>query len=776
MQISINDRPVYFRKLFSTFFRYKWINLLIFLSSILTALVLYYVTEPVYESYTAIAIDKKIPQAQNGGFDISIAFPEENIETQIDILRSNFLLEDTIEDLKMGVRYYRDDFLKTKELYKSAPFEVGELSILDKELFNRSFLITDEGDGYFRLQSIESLNDRIVSALPFFKSKNSIKLNRTFKYSKPVYYKNSYFSIIKKRNFADQSYIVRFEDPANILERVKGRFSVQPASFKSQVLKISYSDNIAQRTKDFLDTYLHHYLHHIKKDLLQEQTRKLEFINKQLALTGRKLKLSELSLQKYKKRNNIADVKTQIQENIQRLNEFKQEYKNSQLEYETVKSLYDKVKRGDYRAVSSLSAQYPVLNNLFDELENLQIQKQQLDELYTYAHPKMQAMEASIEKVKESIQNITAGIYGRLGKRVSVLRGIIREYSNLLSELPKKEIELSRYENLFNINDKIYNYLLEKQSEIALKKASVISDKKVLDFPKLPKKRVRPKLSILLATWLFLGILGMIAHTFLRTLLDTKIKTIYDLQELTDIPVFGKIPYIQNESKYNKAYLLEAPNSKAAEAFRVIRNNLDYIVTKNRSKVILVTSSVPNEGKTTFAANLATILGMGEKKAIVLSFDLRKPQLHKKFGLTNEIGVSDLISGKKSFKQIVWQNNQYKNFYIVTSGKIPPNPTELISSSKTEKIIEELRKDFDYIVLDTPPVNYVSDTISMMKYADIVLFVVKSEFSEKKSVKEIDTLVKKLKIKNAGVILNSLKQKYDDQLKIDYSYVYHKVV
>ncbi len=776
MQILINDRPVYFRKLFSTFFRYKWTNLLIFLSSVLIALILYYTTEPIYESYTAIAIDKNVPQTQNSNFDINVVLPEENIETQIDILRSNFLLEDTIADLKMSVKYYKNGFFKNVELYKNAPFEIGELSILDKELFNTLFMITDEGNGYFRLQSIESTTRHILSSLPFLRGNSSVKLNQSFRYGKPVYYKNSYFSIFKKRDFANQSYIVKFEDPSDVLERVKDHFSVQPASFKSQVLRISYSDNVAQRTKDFLDTYLHHYLHHIKEDLLTEQTRKLEFINKQISLIGRKLKLSELSLQKYKKRNKIVDVKTQIQENIQRLNEFKQEYKNTQIDYETVKSLYNKVKRGDYSAISSLSSQYPVLDTLFAELESLQIQKQHLNELYTNAHPKMQAMDSSIEKVRHSIENITSGIYSRLSKRVSVLKDIIIEYSNLLSELPKKEIELSRYENLFSINDKIYNYLLEKQSEVALQKASVVSDKKVLDFPKLPKKRVRPKLSILLATWLFLGVVAMILHTWLRTFLDTKIKTVYDLQELTDIPVFGKIPYIQNESKYNKAYLLESPNSKAAEAFRVIRNNLDYIVTKNRSKVILVTSSVPNEGKTTFAANLATILGMGEKKAIVLSFDLRKPQLHKKFGLTNEVGVSDLLSGKKPLNKIIWQNNQYKNFYIVTSGKIPPNPTELISSSKTAKIIEELRKDFDYIVLDTPPVNYVSDTISLMKYADIVLFVVKSEFSEKKGVKEIDALVKKLKIKNAGVILNSLKQKYDDQLKIDYSYVYHKVV
>lgn len=776
MQISIDDKPVYFRKIFGAFFRYKWINLLIFLLSVLFAFFIYYTTTPVYESFTAIAVDNKLPSAREGGFDISVSAPQENIETQIDILRSDFLLEDTIEDLKMTAAYYQDGFFKKKELYKNAPFEVGEFSILNDELFNRSFMITDEGNGYFRLKSIKGIKEKIFSFFPFLKAKNSVELNRSFKYKKPIYYKNSYFTIYKKRDFRGKSYIIEFKDPSIVHDKIKDRFSVQPASFKSRVLKIIYQDSIAQRTKDFLDTYLHHYLHYIKKDLLKEQTRKLEFVNKQLALTARKLKLSEISLQRYKKRNKIVDVKAQIQENIQRLNQFKHEYKNAQLEYETVKTLYDKVKRGDYAAASSLSREYPVLNNLFGELETLWIQKQQLEELYTYAHPKMQATRASIEKVQNSIENITRGIYKRLGKRVSVLRGIVREYDNLLSKLPKKEIELGRYENLFSINDKIYNYLLEKQSEIALKKASVISDKKVLDLPKLPKKRVSPKLSILLPFWLFVGFAGMIIHTLLRTLLDTKIKTIYDLQELTDIPVFGKIPYIQNESKYNKAYLLEAPNSKAAEAFRAIRNNLDYIVTKNGSKVILVTSSVPNEGKTTFAANLATILGMGEKKAIVLSFDLRKPQLHKKFGLTNEVGVSDLLSGKKPLNKIIWQNNRYKNFYIATSGKIPPNPTELISSSKTAKIIEELRKDFDYIVLDTPPVNYVSDTISLMKYADIALFVVKSEFSEKKSIKEIDVLVKKLKIKNAGLILNSLKQKYDDQLKIDYSYVYHKVL
>ena len=777
MQISVNDDQNILKTIFKQFIKYKWTNLIILVLSILVGILIYYFSTPIYQAYTTVEVQQKIPFQKN---DIEYNAPANHvgIETQIDILRSNFLLEKSIENLSMHTAYFEERGFKTVELYRGLPFILKKVTINDKVLFNKKIEITDIDEKHFHLKikegSLAKIKSKILNKIGLLKQAKKLSIDATFVYGTPIHYKKSYFIIEKIKDFKGKNYYFTLLNPEKVLSKVRKNFTVKPASFKSHVLMITYQDSIAQRTKDFLDVYINRYMHYIKKDLLQEQSRTLDFINEQLALVSRKLKLSEISLQGFKKKNKIANIKAQTLETIKRLNQFKEEYKTAQMEYVIVYKLYNDIQQGNYSAISSLSKEYPILNNLVTQLQQLQTQKVELDEIYTANHPKVISVNQSIQNVKSNIQKVAQGIYDRVHKKVVVLKSVIDEYNGILSQLPQKDIELTRYKNLFSVNDKIYNFLLEKQSEISLRKASIVPDKKVLDYPKLPEEKLSPKLSIILATWIFLGFVFALLHTWLRSMMDTKIKTVQDIQNLTSVPVFGKIPYV-SDKKYNRAYAIEDPHSRATEALRKIRNNLDYIVSENDSKVILVTSSVPNEGKTTFAANLATVLGMGEKKAIVLSLDMRMPELHRKFGLSNEVGMSDVLSGKKEFKKVIWQSEPYENFYIVTSGKIPPNPTELVSSKKMKGLLDELRKSYDYIVLDTPPVNYVSDALALMKYADVVLFVVKSEFSEKKYIKDIDHMVKQLNIKNAGMIINSLKEKYDDNIKFDYSYIHHQV-
>ncbi len=777
MQISVNDDQHILKTIFKQFLKYKWTNFLIVLLSILVGILIYYFSTPIYQAYTTVEVQQKIPFEKNE-FQYNAPANRVGIETQIDILRSNFLLEKSIENLSMHTAYFQKKGFKTVELYRGLPFILKKVSISDKILLNKPIQITDIDSKHFHLKIKESaigkIKSTILNKLGLSDPSNKLSIDATFVYGKPIRYKHSYFVVEKLKDFKGGSYFFTLLDPDKILDKVRKNFSVKPASFKSHVLMITYQDSIAQRTKDFLDVYINRYMHYIKKDLLQEQSRTLEFINDQLSKVSSKLKLSEISLQGFKKKNKIANIKAQTLETIQRLNQFKQEYKRAQMEYVIVYKLINDIKKGNYSAISSLSKEYPILNNLVTQLQQLQTQKVELDEIYTTNHPKVISVNQSITNVRTNIKKVAQGIYDRVRKKVVVLKSVIDEYNGILSQLPQKDIELTRYKNLFSVNDKIYNFLLEKQSEISLRKASIVPDKKVLDYPKLPQEKLSPKFSIILSTWIFFGFVFALLHTWMRSKFDTKIKTVQDIQNLTSVPVFGKIPYIADK-KYNRAYAITDPNSQATEALRKIRNNLDYIVSENESKVLLVTSSVPNEGKTTFAANLATVLGMGEKKSIVLSLDMRMPELHKKFGLSNEFGMSDVLSGKKDLQKVIWQSEPYENFYIVTSGKIPPNPTELLSSKKMKELLDQLRKSYDYIVLDTPPVNYVSDALSLMKYADVVLFVVKSEFSEKKYIKDIDHMVKQLNIKNAGMIINSIKEKYDDNIKFDYSYIHHQV-
>jgi capsular exopolysaccharide synthesis family protein len=402
------------------------------------------------------------------------------------------------------------------------------------------------------------------------------------------------------------------------------------------------------------------------------------------------------------------------------------------------------------------------------------VEKTNLLEEFTSKHPRVLAIEKNIKKIKNSIKKIAKGIKEQHLSAKRKYEAELKKEKEILKKYPQIEKYLVRHKRLFEVNDNIYNYLLKKQSELNVEKVSNLTNKRVIDYAKIPKKPLNKKLPFILIATLLLGVISALIHSIVRTHLDTKIKSSQDVEKISDIPIYGIVPYIEDKNRYNSLFVLSDQDSGATEAFRAIRANLSYISNPNSAKVILISSSVPNEGKTIVAANLATIIGMSEKRTILLSLDLRRPELHQKFSLPNDKGMSDILSGKIDYKKALWEHSRFKNLHIITSGPIPPNPAELIESNRMRKLLEELKKEYDYIIIDTPPINYVSDATSLFKYSDLNLFVLKSEFSDSRYLKELDSLLKKLNIKHNGIILNSVKSKYTVKKYFDERYVAHK--
>jgi capsular exopolysaccharide synthesis family protein len=775
MQIEFEGNSFSFKKIISALFKYKWINLLIILLALLMGMLYYYLKQPVYMSTATIEI-VTTPQENRRDFFGNVIGRAQGVETEIDILKSEFLLNKTLRSVDRNVAYYKKSMFKTTILYDDKPFKVTDISIKDKKLFNKVFIIKNIDKNRFELSYKKSLLTELLEMLPAsIRPKNLIpSIKKVYRYGEVVNLPFSSFVIKKIGLYKRAEYSFEFNKYEDIIASIKRNISIKPASFKSSVLKITYKDGVAKRAKDFLNTYIENYLNYSKRNMVETNDKTLEFINKQLSLISGKLENSEDSLLGYKNANDISDIKAQKVQVVDKLSKFKEQLKNAEVDLNIIKRVYKKIKYGQYSSVSSLAENYPVLNTMLQHLEDAKLEKERKLSIFTQYHPDVISLTKGINNMQKSIKEIAKGILDKSLERVNSLKRVVSEYKRNLKRLPKIEQELVKHKRIYTVNDKVYNYLLQKQSELSIEKASVILNKKVLDYAKKPVRALSPRLGSTLAVSLFLGLILAILHTFLRVKFDTKIKDRYDIHNLTDVPLFGLIPFVKNREKYNLAYVLDEPNSKAGEAFRAIKNNLEYSATDKKSKVILITSTVPNEGKTTISANLAAVLGMGEKRCIILSLDLRRPDLHHKFGLSNKVGMSDILSNKINIKDATWENEQYKNFNIVTSGNIPPNPAELLASNRMKELIDELRESYDYIILDTPPFEYVSDAVSLIKYADITLFVVKSEFSEERYIKEINKLVKNIGIDNAGIILNSVKSKYNVTKKFDYRYIYHE--
>ena len=775
MNIEFEGSSLSFKKILRALYKYKWINLPIVLGTILLGLLYYYLTQPVYESTATIEIRTNPLDNRQDFFGNAIG-KGHRIETEIDILKSEFLLNKTLHSINRNVDYIKKAKFKTTNLYDDSPFLVSNLKIKDKKAFKNHFIIKHVDKNRFEISTKKSFLSDIFSFLPAaIKPKDTTSFKRAvYNYGQLIDLPHCSFSIYKNGIYKRAEYGFIFNDYEAIISEIKRNFTVKPASFKSSVLRLTYKDNIAKRAKDFLNTYIQNYLLYSKRNMMRTDEKTLSFIDKQLDEVSSRLHNSEDALQKYKRSNNVTDIKEQTRQTIEKLSKFEEQLKNGQVDLNIAENIYTNVKRGNYNSISALSRKHPLLNTMIQKLTNLREEKEQKLTVFTENHPDVISLISGINELETSIMDISKGIVQKERENVYSLKRVVNEYTKRLQKLPKIEQDLLKHKRLFTVNDKVYNYLLKKQSELSIEKASIIVNKIVLDYAKEAKKRLRPKLSQILAISTFLGLVFALLHTLFRAKFDTKIKDRYDIHEATDTPIFGLIPFVKNREKYNTAYVLDEPNSAVSESFRVIKNNLEYIVTDKKCKIILITSTIPNEGKTTVSANLAAILGMGEKKSIILSLDLRRPEMHHKFKLSNKEGMSDVLSNRVDIKKVTWESEHYKNFNIVTSGAVPPNPAELLASNRMKEVLDELCNDYDYIVLDTPPFEYVSDSLALLKYADVTLFVVKSEYSDEKYIKEIDKLINRLKIKNPGIILNSVKSKHYVSKKFDYKYIYHE--
>lgn len=744
---------------------------------LLLGLLYLYIATPRYMSHTSLEVEVPAGNQRIGRVEDLIAAMQNpgiaDIDTEIDVLRSDMLLSKVASKIYTSVRYTDMRGLKKREFYKNPPILVNDIHIYDKRLFSTTFIVKVLDKNCFILSYKKPLLKKLLSRLRIFETENDSVFDRIYRFSEPVKGKSFSFIIHNTGAKAGDSYRFSFYYKPELIKNIKKNLNIKPASARSSVIKITYEDIDPYRVRDFLNMLTQSYiaLNIDKKSKNASST--LAFLDRQLAQIKKELQHSSNLLKRYKERNSFIDIDTKSREIVDKLIDYEKAYAQAKLQYQTFKILRAELRRGNYAAMSGFGRAYPILDNMVQQLQDAEARKAELLITLTPMHPEVVAAQRRIAQIKRGINEVAAGIDKELKQHLVALKRMVSKERSYMKQLPEKEQNLANLERVFGVNEKLYLYLLQRRSELSLLQASKVSDIRVLDKPYVALKPSKPNKTIVLMTSLFLGLLFSFFATFFR--FNTKIRTAEDVERNSDLPLLGIIPYVEEKDLYNSAYVLKEPTSTAAEAFRAIRSNLEYIAPATEGgKVILVTSSVPNEGKTVVAANLASVLGMSEKRVIILSLDLRRPELHHKFGLSNKLGISDVLSGKAELKNVVWEHTVYKNLNIVTSGRIPPNPAELLASTNMKKLIEKLKQEYDYIILDTPPINYVADAMALFKYADVILFVVKSDFTDEKYLKAFNEIVRKMNLKHVGIVLNSVKKKYNKLEQFDRKYLYYE--
>jgi capsular exopolysaccharide synthesis family protein len=379
-----------------------------------------------------------------------------------------------------------------------------------------------------------------------------------------------------------------------------------------------------------------------------------------------------------------------------------------------------------------------------------------------------------MEAVKRVLLENIASAKTSLQYDLAMINSKINETESTIKKLPEEQQELIKIKRKYDLSDNIYSTFLQKRSEANIVKAANLSDIHFIDPAKdIGAGLIGPNTSVNYVLALFLGLLIPLLIIFIIFFINNSIQNAEDISKLTQIPLIGVVGLSMDEidlAVFNK------PKSALSESFRAIRSSLQFLYKKQHvdgAKTLMITSSVGGEGKTFCSLNIATVFALSEKKTVIIGLDLRKPKLFDEFNLTNEVGIVNYLIKQKSVDEII--NPTYIPFLdVIISGPIPPNPAEMIMSDGMKELISELKQKYDYIILDTPPVGIVSDALELAEYCDVILYIVRQNFTKKQMIRSLNTRVNRGELNNISIVLNGFenKAKYGTGYGYGYGYGY----
>jgi len=686
--------------------------------------------------------------------------PTNNITDEIQIIKSFDIISKVIDKLNFDVSYYHEGDVRIVELYKTGPISV----VLDSSSFQLAgvpFYITVLGgnkykiDASFGQASIVDINSNTVEG-----TARGQHISKVLKFGEPFTMENLRFTVYLKDPYYKQSegkifFVVNKHDL--LANQYKNKLNISPLNKESSILRLSISGPLVQKNIDFLNMVTDVYIQHGLEEKNAIATNTINFIDEQLGKISDSLKRTEKDIQKFQSKFSYKVSDQGLESAVDKLNNLENQKADMVMKTEYYQYVLDYIHTNknmkEIVAPSSIGIEDAILSGLVNDLIKLKSERALLTQ-------NTSSKNAYIEDLDKKIKITTATLYENVHNILKVsdipIKSInkrIAQIESSLSGMPEKDRAWMDIQRKFNLNDHLYNFLLEKRAEAAITKASTKPDHEVVEKATwLNAFQIAPQTSFIYNIAILLGLLVPLALIFAWDFLNDKIRSREDLLKRTTIPVLGVVGHKQITGNL---VIAEKPKSGIAEAFRSIRINLSYLLTDAKSKLIVISSSVSGEGKTFFSINLANIIAISDKRTLLIGADLRKPKIYDDFRITNANGLSSYLAKKCGIQDII-NKTQIANLDIIASGPIPPNPAELLGSKRMEELIEDLKEWYDYIIIDTPPIGLVADGFYLMKYSDVNIYMVRHKYTRYKMLEKINTLFEEEKVKNMGIVINDL--------------------
>ena len=747
---------------------------------LIAAWVYLHVSTPVYNISATVLIkdDKKGGSAgmlsglESLGLDGMIS-SSQNIDNEIEVLRSKTIVKEVVEDLGLYISYTDEDEFPSRNMYKTSPVQVSltpqEADLLEEPMIVKMALqpqgsmdvtVKIDDDEYQKhFEKLPAVFPTDKGTLAFFLTPDSVLSSKRTSEETTASEKTT-------RNIT-----ATINKPLAVAKWCCKNMTIEPTSKTTSVAVISLKNSNVQRGKDFINKLLEMYNINTNNDKNEVAQKTAEFINERIGIISKELGSTEKDLESFKRGAGITDLTSDAQIALTGSAEYEKKRVETQTQINLLQDLQKYMQNEGYEVLpSNIGLQDLNLAAAINRYNDVLVERKRLLRTSTENNPTIINLDTSISAMKENVQvSLDRVLRGLFITKADLDREASR-YSRRISEAPGQEREFVSIARQQEIKAGLYLMLLQKREENAITLAATANNAKIIDEAIADDAPVAPRSKITYLIALILGVGIPVGVIYLLELTKFKIEGRADVEKLTSAPIVGDIPL--TDEKQGAIAVFENQNNLMSETFRNVRTNLQFMLG-NGKKVILVTSTVSGEGKSFISGNLAISLSLLGKKVVIVGLDIRKPGLNKVFNISKrEQGITQYLANpEKNLMDLVQLSDVSKNLYILPGGTVPPNPTELLARDGLDKAIETLKKNFEYVILDTAPVGMVTDTLLIGRVADLSVYVCRADYTRKNEYTLINELIDGNKLPNLCTVINGLDLK---KRKYGYYYGYGK--
>lgn len=695
----------------------------------------------------------------------SLIDPYRNYLNEPYIIRSYPLIEKVIRDLNFHISFLQEGYILTSEAYNNLPVKVAWCD--PQQLKTGKFIFTLLDESRYSLSVFGAKDD---TETQFFNLNDSIQFGD--------------YSICIRRvpgqrasSYYGKPFILEIKDPTAVAGSYIGRLKVEWAEEGAGIINLSLTGTIPQKEIDFLNALIEIYG---KQDLEKKNetaSRTVNFITNQLAEIKDSLRTVEYQLERFGNSSRIKDMSAEAQRLYAKIEGFDIQRAELMIRQNYFQYLKDYMRQGGDNLdqvilPTSMGISDPILTSLLSSMVEIQTEIKLNASPERMQNPRLKALVTRSNELKRDVEEALRALESTDKIKMDFLKRQLATAEKELDLLPASERQLISVQRNYSLLENLYVYLMQKLSEAKISEAANTSDIIPVN-PPMRGGAITPKPTQNYTIAIILGLVVPFGIFVLFELVNNKVQSKEDIEKMSSIPFLGGVGH---NTTGNNLTVRERPKSGVAESFRALRSNLNYFTGNKTKQVFMVSSSISGEGKTFTTINLATVFALSGKKTLIVGADMRRPKIFEDFNCSNSTGLSTYLSNMHEFKEVV-QQTEIENLYLVSGGPVPPNPSELLLTDRFEAFVKSAMQEFEYIIIDTPPLALVTDAFVISKFANHTVFVLRQNYSPKEFVRSIDEFYRSGKLKNMSIMLNDIYKSglgygYGQGYAYSYSYGY----